>query len=135
MTTSLLIASAAVVGRIVARMAKHEAELVAANAQLEDLSQRDPLTQLFNRRYLMTRLETELARVRRGHPLAVVMIDLDRFQAVNDSRGHEEGGRALRAIADASGQSTREIDVPGRYGGDEFVVILPDTVASQAMVV
>lgn len=131
----LLVASAAVVGLLVQRIRTREAELVDANAQLETLSQRDPLTQLYNRRHLMARLEEELARVRRGHALAVVMIDLDGFKRVNDERGHQTGDEVLRSIADALGGATRAVDVPGRYGGDEFVVLLPDTAPRQARVV
>jgi diguanylate cyclase (GGDEF)-like protein len=131
----LLLASAGIVGILVKRIETHENELVAANARLAELSMRDPLTQLYNRRYLMARLEDELARVRRGHSLGVVMIDLDRFKRVNDERGHEEGDEVLRTIATAISEVTREIDVPGRYGGDEFVVILPDTEVAHAKTV
>ncbi|MBZ0120285.1 MAG: GGDEF domain-containing protein, partial [Sandaracinaceae bacterium] len=130
--SGLLVISASVVGVLVHRVRIHERELERKNAQLEELSQRDPLTQLFNRRHLMARLEAELARVRRGSPLAIVMIDLDRFKQVNDKRGHEEGDRVLREIAQSIASRTRETDVPGRYGGDEFVVLLPDTSPSQA---
>jgi len=81
----------------------------------------------------MQRLEVELARVRRGNPLAVLMIDLDRFKRVNDRRGHHRGDEVLEAIAKALSDATREVDVPGRYGGDEFVVVLPDTTPSAAV--
>ncbi len=128
----LLVASARVVGRLVGRIRTREAELVAANARLSELSARDPLTQLFNRRHLMSRLEDELARVRRGHALAVIMVDLDRFKRVNDEHGHERGDEVLKRIAAALAGATREVDVPGRYGGDEFVVLLPDTGAADA---
>lgn len=131
----LLIASAWLVGMLVHRIRLREAELLDANARLSELSARDPLTQLFNRRHLMSRLDEELARVRRGHPLAVVMIDLDRFKRINDEQGHERGDEVLRRIAEAVAGATREVDVPGRYGGDEFVVLLPDTDLSRARVV
>ena len=131
--STLLVLSAAVVGLLVSRIRTREAELLAANTKLEELSLRDPLTQLFNRRHLMARLEDELARVRRGAELAVVMIDLDRFKRVNDLRGHQAGDEVLKQIAHALAGATREVDVPGRYGGDEFVVILPDTDSVAAM--
>jgi diguanylate cyclase (GGDEF)-like protein len=130
----LLVSSAAVVGVLVSQIRQRESELVAANHKLAELSLRDPLTQLFNRRHLMARLEGELARARRGRPLAVVMIDLDRFKRVNDERGHQQGDEVLRDIANALGAATREMDVPGRYGGDEFVVLLPETDRAKAQV-
>lgn len=131
----LLIASAWIVGALVKRIETREGELVRANARLAELSARDPLTQLFNRRHLMARLEEELARVRRGHPLAVVMIDLDKFKRVNDERGHEKGDEVLEQIAGAIASEVREVDVPGRYGGDEFLILLPDTDAASAATV
>lgn len=131
----LLIASAWIVGLLVHRIRTHEAELVAANVRLSELSSRDPLTQLFNRRHLMSRLDDELARVRRGHALSVIMVDLDRFKRVNDEQGHERGDQLLESIAKALASATREVDVPGRYGGDEFVVLLPDTQLADASTV
>lgn len=131
----MLVTSAWVIGVVVQRIRTREAELLDANARLAELSARDPLTHLFNRRHLMARLESELARVRRGHSLAVVMIDLDRFKRINDERGHEKGDEVLRKIAEALRGATREVDVPGRYGGDEFVVLLPDTRLAEAVVV
>jgi diguanylate cyclase (GGDEF)-like protein len=59
--------------------------------------------------------------------MAVVMIDLDQFKRVNDDHGHLEGDQMLQSVADALRRSTREVDVAGRYGGDEFVIVLPDT--------
>lgn len=128
----LLVSSAAVVGLVVTRVRQRERELRRLNARLEELSLKDPLTHLYNRRHLMMRLEEELGRVRRGKPLAVLMIDLDRFKRVNDQHGHQRGDEVLMAIAGAIREATREVDVPGRYGGDEFVVLLPDTTPPQA---
>src|SRR5262249_10125157 len=127
--------STSIVALLVRQVRRREQELVEANARLEDLSQRDPLTELYNRRYLYERLDHELARVRRGHPLAVVMIDLDRFKAVNDAHGHLQGDRLLRDIAAAVASTTRVTDVPGRYGGDEFLIVLPDTDLERARTV
>jgi diguanylate cyclase (GGDEF)-like protein len=135
LVTVLLVASTTVVGMLVHAVRRHEQDLTAANARLEDISQRDPLTNLFNRRHLFTKLEYELARTRRGHSFAVVMLDLDGFKRVNDTQGHFRGDLLLREIALALGASTRQIDVPARYGGDEFMIVLPDSDVAQASVV
>ncbi len=132
LVTSLVPAFAAIASALVGAVQRRERMLVLANARLEELSQLDPLTELYNRRHLFARLEAELARVRRGHPLALVMLDLDGFKKVNDAMGHQRGDVLLKAIADALKRTTRETDVAGRYGGDEFLVILPDTDAEQA---
>jgi diguanylate cyclase len=134
MMTVMSLALTALVGALVHQNQRREQELLAVNAKLQELSLRDPLTQLYNRRHLMERLEAELARVRRGRPLAVVMVDLDRFKRVNDETGHQRGDTLLQDLARALGRSVRETDVVGRYGGDEFVVILPDTEGDQATV-
>jgi diguanylate cyclase (GGDEF)-like protein len=131
-TASVLLAlvvlmATTVVGLLVKTVRHREAELVVANVRLEELSLRDPLTQLYNRRYLFARTQSELQRVRRGHPLALIMIDLDGFKRVNDQMGHLQGDRLLKELADAIAGAIRATDVAGRYGGDEFVVLLPDT--------
>jgi diguanylate cyclase (GGDEF)-like protein len=128
----MTVAASALVGALVHQSSSRQAELERANQKLQELSLRDPLTQLYNRRYLMERLESELARVRRGRMLAVVMVDLDRFKRVNDDTGHARGDALLQELAQALARSVRETDVAGRYGGDEFVVILPDTDEAQA---
>jgi len=133
--TMFVPASTAIVVALVGALQKREAALVVANERLEHLSQMDPLTNLFNRRYLFSRIETELARVRRGKPLAVVMVDLDHFKRVNDSEGHLRGDVLLKEIAAKLAANTSETDVAGRYGGDEFVVVLPDTDAERALAV
>jgi diguanylate cyclase (GGDEF)-like protein len=130
--TTFVVAATAIVGTLVHAVQRREELLLRANTQLEDLSQRDPLTNLYNRRHLFARLEAELARVRRGHPLAVLMIDLDGFKRVNDAQGHLRGDVLLKEIAGALSKTTREVDVAGRYGGDEFVLVLPDTDVAQA---
>lgn len=133
--TALVLVSAWMSERI-ARSLRHREQLLReANAGLEELSVRDPLTRLYNRRQLESRLEEELPRVRRGHPVTVLMMDLDGFKSVNDEHGHLAGDEMLRRIAGAIQESTRAIDVVGRFGGDEFVAILPDTDAEQSKVV
>jgi diguanylate cyclase (GGDEF)-like protein len=87
----------------------------------------DPLTGLFNRRYIEQRLEDEIARSQRhGRPLSVIMFDLDEFKQVNDTYGHGAGDALLRAFADRLSRATRGSDASGRYGGDEFLVVLPE---------
>jgi diguanylate cyclase (GGDEF)-like protein len=98
-----------------------------ANSRLREQSQRDELTGLYNRRYLHARLDSELARVQRGGKLMLMMIDLDGFKRVNDEEGHDAGDKMLAAVAQALLKATRRSDVVARIGGDEFVVLLPDT--------
>ena len=91
------------------------------------LAETDPLTWLFNRRHFDRRLEAESNRsLRAEHLLALLMIDIDRFKAINDRFGHQTGDQVLRAVATGIKQAVRLYDVPTRYGGDEFAVILPE---------
>jgi len=88
----------------------------------------DSLTGLFNHRYLHGRLEQEILRSERtGQPLAVSLFDLNNFKAFNDNYGHQAGDEVLRYIATILHQSLRATDIAGRYGGDEFLVILPQS--------
>ena len=135
MMLAMIVGATSLVGALVAQSDARAQALLLANEKLERLSERDPLTQVYNRRYVMERLGSELARRRRGKPLAVVMIDLDRFKRVNDEEGHQRGDQLLTDLAGALSRSVRETDVVGRYGGDEFVVLLPDTDPEQASVV
>jgi diguanylate cyclase (GGDEF)-like protein len=89
---------------------------------------RDQLTGFFNRAHTLEMLEAEMRRARRsGHPLSVVMLDLDGLKAINDSRGHLCGDTLITAASAAIQSALRGSDVKGRYGGDEFVLILPET--------
>ncbi len=94
----------------------------------------DPLTGLFNRRYLKTRLSDAMRRrARYGTRGAILALDLDQMKAINDSLGHAGGDRALRLVADTIRQCVRATDVSGRVGGDEFAVLLLDHSLDQAV--
>jgi diguanylate cyclase (GGDEF)-like protein len=106
--------------------------LAVQNAQLfgdaKSRADRDPLTNLFHHRYLKTRLEEEISRSRfTNQPLVVLMMDIDNFKLVNDTYGHPAGDDALRMLTAVLLATCRGSDVIGRYGGDEFMIILPDT--------
>jgi len=96
--------------------------------RLQELTQIDALTGLYNFRYLLKTLEDEMERTRRtAIPTSLVMIDLDHFKQINDSFGHESGNRILQWMGKFFRQHTRSIDRLCRYGGEEFVIILPGT--------
>ncbi len=100
--------------------------------ELERLAATDPLTNLFNRRRFYDLAQREFARaVRTSRPLAVLMIDLDHFKAVNDEHGHAVGDRLLALFGVLIHNLLREVDVVGRYGGEEFSVVLTETDAAQ----
>ncbi len=103
-------------------------ELHAKNVLLSEISARDSLTGLYNRWYVMEKIDSEMNRaVRHGHPMALLMIDLDHFKQINDSFGHPAGDQVLRSVGQVLKESCRVYDVPGRYGGEEFCIVLPDT--------
>ncbi|HEY6009957.1 MAG TPA: diguanylate cyclase [Nitrospirota bacterium] len=98
------------------------------NEELKKLTITDPLTGLLNRRYLSERLKDELARSERhGHSLSLLMLDLDGFKFCNDEYGHAFGDEILKSVADIFLNTVRSMDVVSRFGGDEFMVILPET--------
>lgn len=102
---------------------------------LLDQAIRDPLTGLFNRRYLEETLGRELHRVQRGSTtLCVAMLDVDHFKNFNDSYGHEAGDDVLRALGDVLRNGLRKSDIPCRFGGEEFTLILPDATLENARI-
>jgi diguanylate cyclase (GGDEF)-like protein len=101
--------------------------------RLQRLAALDPLTGIYNRRFGMGRLVEEFGRaVRTDTPLGVVMFDIDHFKSVNDVYGHRVGDRVLAAVAKAAKQVIREGDVLTRYGGEEFLVVLPGASADDS---
>jgi diguanylate cyclase (GGDEF)-like protein len=111
-----------------------QAAVAIHNARLEDLSFKDPLTGVYNRRYFGLRIEEEARhQARLGKPLSLVLLDLDRFKAINDELGHRAGDDTLRDVAQLIVSNSRSFSVVTRYGGDEFAVLLLDTPKAGAL--
>ena len=116
------------------RLQDAEKQLLEKNAQLEQLSITDKLTGIYNRHHLDKVLLEQLALSKRHQrPLAVVLFDLDYFKELNDTHGHQMGDRVLQAFADLVKNSVRVSDVFGRWGGEEFLLICPETTLEQAI--
>jgi diguanylate cyclase (GGDEF)-like protein len=117
-----------------------QAAIALENAKLHHLVQRqattDDLTGLVNRRRFIEALESEIIRANTfGSPLCVVLGDIDHFKLVNDRFGHQTGDEVLRQFADLVREHLREVDVPGRIGGEEFAILLPETDVAGAVAV
>jgi diguanylate cyclase (GGDEF)-like protein len=112
--------------RLEALVMERTRDLEASREEMRELAQRDGLTGLWNRRALSEILRTELARaLREGKPLTLVIVDADHFKRVNDVHGHLAGDKVLQVIAGRLVASTRGYDCVGRFGGEEFIVVLP----------
>ena len=106
---------------------------IALTEELQRMATTDALTGLPNRRKLMEGMDLEVARAERsGRPLAFALLDVDRFKTINDTHGHPAGDAVLQAVADELGRVTRTGDLLGRFGGEEFAIVMPETTLEQA---
>jgi two-component system cell cycle response regulator len=112
--------------RLQEALEERERELLEVNERLRFMSQTDGLTGLDNRRHLNERIDEMFAHAQRlGEPFSLVMCDLDKFKSVNDTYGHQAGDEVLKQLAGILKDAAREIDRVGRYGGEEFMLLLP----------
>jgi len=122
------------IGRLYLQIEEKNARLAENNTLLQALSTTDPLTELPNHRALLSTLKQELERAQRyERPCSLLFLDLDHFKALNDGYGHAAGDTVLRAFADVLSTTIRNMDTAGRWGGEEFVVILPEATAEEAL--
>lgn len=119
--------------RIRAVSTQRKKELVEAMATIQELATRDELTRLFNRRHMLSLLNAEKVRCDRvGHPFSIALLDVDHFKRVNDAHGHGAGDEVLREVAAHLTASMRDMDIVARWGGEEFLVLFPETDGDQA---
>ncbi|HHR86152.1 MAG TPA: GGDEF domain-containing protein, partial [Candidatus Acetothermia bacterium] len=101
---------------------------ISLQEQLRNQAMRDPLTNVYNRRYFNQVIEQEIGRSKRyDHPIGFLMIDVDHFKHINDTYGHQTGDLVLKAVADLLVEQVRDTDLVVRYGGDEFLLVLIET--------
>jgi len=119
-------------GQLLERSIRYALERNRLAKKVRELAVRDPLTNLYNLRELMRFLNYELIKSRRyNHPFSLLMIDIDYFKVINDQYGHRIGDEVLQRVAEAILSNVRGCDLPARYGGDEFTIVLPETPARQ----
>ena len=114
---------------LLSEVTKKKEEVERLYVEVEKLSVTDEKTGLFNSRYFTQKIADEYERMKRGHmgELSLMVIDIDHFKRFNDTHGHQTGDSVLKEVAAAVAKTVRKIDVPARFGGEEFVVILPST--------
>jgi diguanylate cyclase (GGDEF)-like protein len=109
-------------------------QVIAINDQIENITSIDALTGIYNRHFYETQLPIEIERATRtGNKLSMLLIDIDDFKMINDTLGHKKGDQALSAVAGLIKNNLRKIDLPFRYGGEEFVILLPGTSEIEAV--
>ena len=107
---------------------KENVDLSMKNRALAEISSRDALTGLYTRWYVLDKIEAEMNRaLRHGNPMTLLMLDIDHFKQVNDSHGHPVGDQVLQTMGQVLRDCCRIYDIPGRYGGEEFCLMLPET--------
>jgi two-component system cell cycle response regulator len=111
-------------------------DLKRSNELLHDLSITDFLTGLYNRRYLIEALNREILRAdRKNGDLSLIVIDIDHFKSVNDTYGHQQGDHVLQVVSNILKNELRNYDIAARFGGEEFIAVLPDVASDEAMLV
>lgn len=121
-------------GNLVRELDKKNQELKKANTTIKRIMNTDPLTQLINRRALKEQLLRGMALSRRYKlPLSLIMTDIDHFKSINDTYGHEAGDRVLKCFAKILKKSSRSVDTVARIGGEEFLILLPNTDKESAL--